>query len=270
MVPRVRRACALACLPPALAIAFSGLFAGQVRAALVSDVELQIRQNANAPYVKLLLVDGRQAVGKFVHFVGDWRDSIASTVRYERWRSENGSGLPRIGDGLTLVTVSNDTLRGAFQGFAPDAVLLGSSNDGLATSVALGSVSAWLPDDSSDSSWPRVRERIGTSPTIAAVVLEQGTRHVVVTREQIVAAEGPGGARPAKSDHGPGWVPVVVIGLVAVVIVCAVAANDASNSINDSFSSCGNPRVNSASPAMARGGFTEKARSWRPSDTRRP
>ena len=251
---------------PALALAFAFLLVGHVAAAPIVDVESQIRRVAIQPYMKLLLVDGRQVVGRYQRFVGDWRDSVESSIRYERWRSENAPGLPRIGDPLAFVLTSRDTVRGELRGFAPNSILLATSNDAAATAVELGAiVDRWVEDRGAGADWPSMREQFAAAPSAAAVVLDQGTRTVIVLRDQIVAAEGPGDTKPAASVSNNGWVPVVVIGLVAVVVVCAVMLNDASNSLNDSFTNCG-----AAPSGIGLGGLSARTATWMPADTRHP
>jgi hypothetical protein len=266
MNPPARRACALLCVPPALALVLAGLLSVRSDAREMSDVEKQIRRAARGPYLRLTLTDGRQVVGAYQGLIGDWSDSLASSVRYERWRSSSAPMLPRIGTPLTLVA-SGDTLRGNLWGFAPSAVLLGRADAASASSIPLATISAWLPGDSTvDTSWTTIRERVGSAPSVAGVALDQASRRVVVTREQIVMADGSSRDAAAGTDTGSTIVVALIAGAVGALIVCAVIAND----VNNDLSNCTVAPSNKSDAAFGRAGLTPGSWEWRPGETRRP
>ncbi len=266
-----RRAGAWVCLPAAIASLFLGLTNGPLSAAAQSSVHEQLQRAANQRYVVLRLFDGQTVAGAFTGFIGDWSDSLDASIRYEQWRTAHGQGAPRIGDTLSVVLTSGATSRPVFAGMGPDFLMLNTGNSAVLTPLNVAAISTLTSDrDTTTTSWPALRENLREAPLMAAVGLNQGTATVVVPRERILVARAEAeGARSSGSDKA---VLVIVIGLVALAIACAVAANDASNDLNNSFSSCGKSGAisNSADARFGDANVTNGLGPWARGVTRRP
>jgi hypothetical protein len=270
---RVQCLAATACLPAAFASLLIGFVPAPCTAAVRPDLQAQIERVAHDSSITLQLADGRAISGAFYGFLGDWRDSVDSPVRYESWRRAHPEGLPRLGESLKVVLASGDSLRGSFEGVGPNFLALGSS--GLVNMFAFSGVTA-VRSDSGGSvlSWADLRGRLVDAPPVIGIGLKLGAQVVVVPRESIFSVNGTGGS---SGDNSRLILVLVAIGVtVALVAVCVNrAANDAANSANsvsNSASTCANASANGRSYDR-RFGASNVSRGldpWPAGETRRP
>jgi hypothetical protein len=274
--PDSRRSCAATCLPAALAMVLSGSLVGPSAATAQPDVHGQIERAASTRYVVLHLFNGQQVMGMFEGFIGNWRDSVDSDVRYEEWRSAHAQHLPRLGDSLAIALASGDTLRGSFRGVGPSLLALSPENTRIAAPVYFSTIVAWLPyRGTSVEPWNEIRDRLLEAPPIAGVALKQATHTVIVPRESILSAEG--------SSHGGSNTKVIIIAAAAVacILICAASAGSSGKSSSSSSGNWGelwsfcnnNSQLIDSNPVDGRFGVSDVTHGvvdWAPSEPRRP
>jgi hypothetical protein len=223
----------------------------------------------------LHLFNGQQVGGTFQGFIGNWRDSVDSDVRYEAWRSAHAEDIPRLGDSLSIILVSGDTLRGRFRGVGPALLALSPEGTRIARPVFFSTIAALLPyRGTSVTAWNEIRDRLLEAPPIAGVALKQATHIVIVPRESILSAEG--------SSHGGSNARVIIAAAAAVacVLICASAGNSKSESssnctgdFGDLWSFCTNTQLIDSNPADGRFGASDVTHGvvdWAPGETHRP
>jgi hypothetical protein len=246
--------------------------------AAADELHQQIELAASGSSMTLELVHGQTVTGTFRGFVGDWRDTVAASVRYEAWLGAQPEGIPRLGEPLTIVLAAGDTLRGAFEGVGPSYLVLSSGN----SRYDLPAYYANVVSVSSDRGeflrpWQEMASRLTDAPSVIGVGLQVGGRNVVVLRETIVSVSGDG----HKASMGPGMGTFVVAGVLVGVLVCAAVSSSRSGGgnsgnslqLDDLFQCCTNVMQSSRTTPDARLDNGDLSHGLKPrpaGETRRP
>lgn len=267
---------AATCLPAALAMVLQGLPLRSAAAATSApDVRTQVESVMSTSRITLELTDGQVVTGAFHGFVGDWGDTVASGSRYEAWRRAQAAGMPRLGAPLLVITAAGDSLRANFEGMGPTYLVVGQAHSPIFAPVHLDTIAdVRAAGGDTLAAWSELRGRLLEAPSFAGLGLQRGTQVVLVARESIA------GVRGANAKHG---VPstVVIAGVLAVFLVCAVLASTSSSrgssnknegSFLELWNFCSNVQLVDTSPdaRFGAGDVTHGPRPWRPGETRRP
>jgi len=173
-------------------------------------------------HVKLKLVDGRRLEGNYRGVLGPPVETSDYETRYSAWREELGStSAPALGETLIVTRGKDASVRGAFRGFADDALLLASRDSCvlLVLPVDAGTDIRRVDEPSMDSSWIAARPLWKRAPAPRTLVLRSEDGTIAVPESKIATR---GSVHDAGSALAGGLLLGVVIG--AVVGVAAYAA----------------------------------------------
>lgn len=268
-----QRMAAAICLPAALASVLSGLCPALSAAAIRPGLRTEIEAAASSPAMVLELVNGQSLSGAFNGFVGDWRDTVDSAVRYAAWWQAQPAGVPRLGERVVLELAAGDTLRGTLEGVGPSFLAIGTGNTRYSVPVEFGTIDAVRSDGGAAlAPWSELRTRLLDAPPFIGVGLVKGTTSMLISRESILSARG---SQAPRASANPSRMVFVAVGIVAVVLVCASAVSSANSSAkrsSSSLSSCTLPYFDFQSQD-ARFGASDVSHGvvdWAPGETRRP
>ncbi|MBI5169171.1 MAG: hypothetical protein HZA61_06760 [Candidatus Eisenbacteria bacterium] len=265
---------AAVCLPAALCSVLIGLVPAPVHAArsissATLDLQRQIQYAARQGPVTLLLVEGLPISGRLSALLGDWSDSTSAEDRYEAWRAAQTVRAPRADERIAVVMNDGDTLRGAFEGVTGNAIALRTTTSFAATPAYFARVQQVLGDEGEVfGPWAELRARLAEAPELAVVSLTRGVAGtVLVSRTRIVDVEGVGAASSSSAANGD-IALVLVIGVIAALIVCAVQVD---NTIDDIFT-CGAPKgsANARDRQFGRATLGAPPAAWPRGTIRRP
>jgi hypothetical protein len=173
--------------------------------------------------VALKLRDGRQVTGRYRGAVGAARDSMPYADRYETWRGELGPrSAPALGESLVVTRKSVESGRGAFRGFAGNALLLGTSDSCVFLVVPLDKHVAVrrAAEPVADSDWRAARKHWKSGPTLLVVALQTDDAALAVPATMV--AERVALPRP-RSTATRGVLLAVILGAVLVSVALGTA-----------------------------------------------
>lgn len=179
--------------------------------------------------ITLKLTDGRDIAGRYRGVFGRTSDPQTYVARYASWRARLGSAAtPALGETLLVTCASRDPVRGALQGFADDALMLGTEDSCRSLVVVLDEITGVKPalergPEPARFASPRHWK---SAPSLYAVGLEiDGTLFavpvsMVATRAMLPRA----GSNPTAT--------VITGVLVAVVLLTGAAVAAAASALN--------------------------------------
>lgn len=251
--PPAQRMAAAVCLPAALASILVGLLPAPCTAAARPGVQARLERVANGSPVTLQLVDGSSFSGAFHGFLGDWRDSVDSSIRYESWRRAHPEGLPRLGESMSVVLGTSDTLRRTFQGVGPAFLALGDGNTGILSMVAFTGITGARSDSGGQvASWTDLRGRLLEAPPLTGIGVKFGEKVLIIPRESIFSVNETG-----SSEVGSHAV-VILLAVVATLVLVGICINQAVDSAANSAASVGNNALSCWSPGSLSRGYDRR------------
>lgn len=160
----------------------------------------------------LRLRDGRIVAGRFRTMLGSPKDSIGYSERYEGWRAMLGPrSAPALGETL-VVSRRSAELRGAFRGFAGNALLLGTEDSCVHLLVRLDKHTQVrrAGDPDMDPDWNAARNQWKRAPSPYAFELKTSDGATAVVPATMVAE------RHLKPLTGGEVVRNAVVGVVVI------------------------------------------------------
>ena len=96
--------------------------------------------------ITLKLTDGREIQGRYRGVFGRASNPDTYPARYAAWRSNLGSAaVPALGETLLVKRATGDPVRGALQGFAEDALMLGIADSCIGLVLPLNEITGVKP-----------------------------------------------------------------------------------------------------------------------------
>lgn len=272
-----RRAAAATRLSAALASVLAGVLPGMCAAASRPGLQAEIEFAAKRPAVVVVLVDGASVSGKFHGFVGDWRDTVDSAIRYEAWRQAQPEGVPRLGQPMRVVLLTGDSLRGSFMGVSGTSLAISSANSRYDLPIAFEAIAdAGSADGAPLDAWPGLRDRLLGAPSLVGLGLQHGNETLLVPRERIASIRGAG---LSQTEY------TMIVGAALVgILVCVVIKQSADDTKSSSSSGnsdafkeffgffCGQSLIvgPGGDARFGASDVTHGLEAWAPGETRRP
>jgi len=159
------------CMPPAVLSAFVGVIAALLGASAPS-----LRERRWDHEVSVRLADGRALGGRHRGAIGSWSDPAGYPARFAAWQDSLRAGAvaPALGESLVLVRRPGEPVAGAFRGFGPRAVLLGTADSCLHLVVLVDHVIGVDGPGARDSSadLAELRETWASGPALDALAID--------------------------------------------------------------------------------------------------
>jgi hypothetical protein len=195
------------------------LIAGVLSAPYLAHAYSLTTWSWNEP-IALKLTDGREIHGRYRGVFGRTSNPDTYPARYAEWRTNLGSAaVPALGETLLVKRAAGDPVRGALQGFAEDALMLGVADSCICLVLPLKEITGVEPalERGTEPAAFAPLRRWKSAPSAYAVGLEVGGTLIAVPVSMVES-------RAMLPRGGANQTATVITGVLVVAFLLAGAA----------------------------------------------